>query len=216
MNLRELLFLAADLSLMLVSAFYGAKFLRKGNLPIGLELWVVALSTGNVLVAFLTNHLEFLLLSEYLDAFSRSVGYPIIVTAGLLAVTHGFRASALTDIVLFAGGGIIAAIYTWGGLPAGFRAYSLLIVWTAYSVYLLWIAKRLWTAGEKRQALNTVLYTLAAQIIATIYDFWPIPGDDSLRTIFFTFAMFAWAYQTAGLYPTYCALERTQGGLRAR
>jgi hypothetical protein len=50
---------------------------------------------------------------------------------------------------------------------------------------------------------------VAAQAIASIYDFYRIPGDDD-HVIFYTFALLTWSFLGFAMYYGYCTLERFQ------
>ncbi|MCW3521121.1 hypothetical protein K6Y79_38690, partial [Burkholderia cenocepacia] len=58
-------------------------------------------------------------------------------------------------------------------------------------------------------AASVTLALVSTQIIASIYDFYHIPGDSD-HMIFYTLAMFSWSYMSVSLYFAYCALERAQ------
>jgi hypothetical protein len=56
---------------------------------------------------------------------------------------------------------------------------------------------------------SLVLTLVSTQIIASVYDFYPIPGDSD-HMIFYIFALLSWSYMSVSLYYAYCALERVQ------
>jgi hypothetical protein len=210
MSLRLGLLMASDLLLLLSSLIYGVLFIKKRNWLIGLEWLVITVSTTNLMIFLFTNNPANYSFSFFLDQFSRAIGIPVITIVGLMAVTHRYKPSVISDIALFALGGVVGYAFAFTGFAASFKPYFLVLAWTVFSIYLAYFAKRLWSAGEKTQALNVIAVLVTAQIIATIYDFWHIPGDDELHSIFYTFALTVWAYTTAGLYYAYGALERAE------
>jgi hypothetical protein len=91
------------------------------------------------------------------------------------------------------------------------KPYFYLAMWTAYSIFLAYFAARLWSAGQRGHAIGLCLVLLSSQAIASIYDFFHLPGDDEEHTLFYIFALSAWAFSLVGTYYAYCALERADG-----
>ncbi len=87
------------------------------------------------------------------------------------------------------------------------KPYFYLVMWSLFSVYLVYVVKRLLSVGEKRNAVGVILALVSTQIIASTYDFYHIPGDDD-HMIFYIFALSSWSYMSVSLYYAYCALER--------
>lgn len=209
MELKYYLYCFADLVLIATSFIYGIKFLKKRNFLLGGELLVVTFSATNLLVNALTEIPMYMNVSLFCDAFSRSYGIPIIGIAGLMAVSHRFKPSAFVDVLLFALGLVVTVVVWAGDFMKEPKPYFYLALWSAFSMYLVYFAVRLVRAGEKFQALSVILAMVFAQTIASIYDFYHIPGDDD-HVVFYTFALLAWSLLGAAMYHAYCALERTQ------
>ena len=209
MEPKIIMLLLADLLLLASSLVYGLKFLRKRNYLLGVEWLVVTVSTTNLLIYLLSEWQTAYSISFFLDAFSRGFGIPVIATAGLMAVTHGYRPSMRADLLWFVAS--LAGTFVLVGtdfmktpLP-----YFYLIMWTAFSVYIAYFAWRLKRAGAAGHAAAVVLALVAGQAVACIYDFYRIPGDED-QVIFFTLALTTWAYSLAAMYYAYGALERAE------
>ncbi|MYM93202.1 hypothetical protein [Duganella vulcania] len=209
MELKYYLYCFADLVLIATSLIYGIKFLKKGNILLGGELLVVTFSATNLLVNALTEIPMYMNVSLFCDAFSRSFGIPVIGIAGLMAATHRFKPSTFVDVLLFALGLVVTVVVWAGDFMKEPKPYLYLALWSAFSLFLVYFAVRLVRAGEKVQALGVILAMAFAQAIASIYDFYHIPGDDD-HVIFYTFALLAWSLLGVAMYHAYCALERTQ------
>jgi len=130
-------------------------------------------------------------------------------------VTHNYKPSRPAEILYFilGSGGAIALIAA-DGYPAlaAYKPAFYLGMWLIFLVYLVYFAMRLYNVGEKGHALGVVLVAATGQVIATIYDYFHIPGDDAEHTLFYIAALSAWAFMLCELYYAYCALERaTQG-----
>lgn len=228
-------FLVADILLIAAGTIYGWKFLKKRNYLLGLECWIVAISATNLLFSallFSVPGFEGISLSlygnaMYLDAFSRAVGIPLIGMAGLMAVTHAYHPSKLADILWFAGGfaaaGILIAVAPENRHILGqfgesalvnaletIKPWFYLVMWSLFSCFLIYFAWRLFKAGERLHGWSMLVAMVAGQTIATIYDFFKIPGDDADHTLFFIAALSTWAFLTMAMYYAYCALERSQ------
>lgn len=209
MDIKYNLLFASTVLLFLTSVVFGFKFVRKGNYLLGWEWWVISLSTACVTVYLLTEWQTAYNISVFCDRFTRGVGAPIIAICGLMAVTHGFKPPMRADILLFVTGivGTVALISIH--FLVVIQPYYLLIAWTVFSIFLAYFSYRLMRVGAYGQAIGLIGALLVNQIMATIYDFYPIPGDDQ-KMIFFTLALTAWSYLMVQVYYAYCALERAQ------
>lgn len=209
MDTKTIILMLADVLLLVTSLICGFKFLKKRNVLLGIECWVVTVSTSNMLIYLLSGSKTSYSISFFLDAFSRGFGIPVIATAGLMAATHRYKPSKLTDIVWFlaAFGGtfvLVMADFVAKPLP-----YFYVIMWTAFSIYLAYFASRLLQIGAFSAALALLIALFGGQAIACIYDFYKIPGDTD-KMIFFTLALTTWSYTLVAMYHAYCALMRKE------
>lgn len=209
MELKIYLYILADIILIATSLIYGVKFLRKGNYLLGGEWLVVTFSATNLLLNALTDAQLYYSISLFCDAFSRSFGIPVIGIAGLMAVTHGYKPSKLVDLLFFVAATVVTVIVWTADFMVEPKPYFYLVMWSVFSIYLAYFAKRLLDVGEKFHAAAVLLALLFTQAIASIYDFYPISGDEG-HVVFYIFALLAWSYQGVALYYAYCALERAQ------
>lgn len=209
MEPRDLFALLSCIALVISGLFYGVAFIRRNNYLLGLEFLIVGISASNFTTFIATGWQLNYDIALFLDAFSRGVGVPIIATLGLMALTHGYRPSRATDIVLFVGGFAATFVYH---LSDAFKAplpYFYLVMWSLYTLYLCCFIWRLARAREFFHVLTTIVGGVAGLTIAIRNDFFPIPGDDT-KLIFMTYALLTWAYSIVQLYYAYRALERSQ------
>lgn len=209
MELKFYLYCLADLALIATSVFYGVKLLRKRNYLLGIEWLVVTFSATNLMINALTGENVFYSISLFCDAFSRAFGVPVIAVAGMMAVTHRYKPSLVVDVV-YVVGALAGTVIVWAAdFMVEPKPYFYLVMWSLFSVYLAYVVKRLLSIGETLNAVSVILALVSAQIIASTYDFYRIPGDDD-HMIFYIFALLTWSYQSVSLYYAYCALERAQ------
>ncbi len=209
MELKFYLYCLADLALIATSLIYGVKLLKKRNFLLGIEWLVVTVSASNLMINALTGEQIFFSITLFLDAFSRTAGVPIIAIAGMMAVTHRYKPSLLAD-VLYVVGALVLTVIVWGAdFMVEIKPYFYLVMWSLFSVYLVYVVQRLLSIGDKRNAVSVIVALVSTQIIASTYDFYHIPGDDD-HMVFYIFALLAWSYQSVSLYYAYCALERAQ------
>jgi hypothetical protein len=210
MDAKTIVFLLADVLMVAAGIVYGWKFVRKRNYLLGIEWWVVATSGTNFFFYALTNSQFLYDISYFFDAFSRAFGLPLIGVAGLMAVTHRYRPSGLTDVLWFVGciAGTVVLVSVDAVAPA--KPWFYLVMWTLYSFYLAYFAWRLLQAGARAHALGMTVVLVTSQVIATVYDFFHIPGDDAQHTLFYIAALSTWAYSLFETYHAYCALERAE------
>ncbi|WP_156115046.1 hypothetical protein [Pseudomonas sp. ML96] len=186
---------------------YGAAFVKCKNYLLGVEFLIVGISATNFTVFIVTGWLVNYNAAMFLDAFSRGVGVPVIATLGLMAVTHNYRPSPASDIVLFLAGFAAAAIYFTSSSFDELRPYFYVLMWSVYTVYLAYFSWRLARVKEHLHALATVLSGVAGLTVALRYDFFPIPGDDT-KVVFMTFAFLTWSYSIVQSFYAYRALQR--------
>ncbi|NUF10679.1 hypothetical protein [Acinetobacter oleivorans] len=201
--------LVACIVLALIGWIYGAKFLKKKNILLGLECWIVAFSATNFVSYMLTSSNINFSITMFLDSFSRSFGMPIITVLGLMALTHNYKPSVFKEVMLF----VLAFAGTFVVFLADFfqeiRPYFYVTMWVFLVIYLFYFIICLARAGEIFHALTTTITAVVSLAVAVVYDFFPIPGDDT-HMIFMTWAFVTWGYAIIQLYYAYDALERSQ------
>ncbi|WCM23649.1 hypothetical protein NDK50_22605 [Paraburkholderia bryophila] len=209
MELKYYIYCLADLALITTSLIYGVKLLKKRNYLLGGEWLVVTFSASNVMLNALTGEKLFFNIALFCDAFSRAVGVPVIAVVGMMAVTHRYKPSIGADIAYVVGGLAVTVVVWTADFMVAPKPYFYLVMWSLYSVYVAYIVKKLLNIGANLIAAGAMLALVSAQTIASIDDFYHIPGDDN-HAVFYTLAMFVWAYQCVVFYYVYCALERAQ------
>ncbi|MDH1100418.1 hypothetical protein [Pseudomonas mosselii] len=209
METRDVLALLTCVLLVVSGGTYGIKFLRKGNVLLGLEWLIVAFSGTNFLIYLLTQSQISYGISFFCDAFSRGFGIPIVTVLGLMAVTHNFRPSAGKDVLIFA----ITFAATLVMIKADFLAkplpYFYVVMWAGYTVYLAYFISRLVMVGEYLHAFGVSVAAMLGLMVACIYDFFPIPGDDT-KAVFMSIALASWSFMMIQLYYAFFALKRAR------
>jgi hypothetical protein len=211
--MKDVIFLAAAVWLAAVGYYVGWKFIRDyGNYLLGLESLVVGVSATNFLVGSLLGATEGGIafdVSFFLDAFSRSVGFTLILVMGLMAVTHRYQPTIGVEVGVF-GLAVAAAIFlrkfhdeTLHVGPATFYLLANLLT----TGFLAYFAKKVWDSGAQKLSIATGLITAAASVIAITYDFCPLPFDDQNRTFFYTAALVTWGAQGVIYFLAYRALH---------
>ncbi|SEB17132.1 MULTISPECIES: hypothetical protein [unclassified Mycobacterium] len=219
--MRDMYFAAADVWMIAIGFICGAKFIRRHhNYLIGLEWIIMAVSGSNFLLYGLLKggqdspmfHIAF-----FLDAFSRSIGFTLILVMGLLMLTHGYRPSLRVEVGAFA----LAAVFGFFlsefavqiGTPG--KVFFLLTA-LATSSFLCYFAFRLWNIGERAHAAWIGAATALNVVVAAIYDFWHIPGDDANHTLFYTVALSTWGLTMLVIYCAYTAFDARTGAAAQR
>lgn len=221
MSIKELLFAVADIWMIAVGYTYGIKFIRNHkNYLLGIEWIIVATSGTNFLIYGLVkagHDSPMYHFAYFLDAFSRSVGITLILVLGLMKVTHRYQPSVAVDIGAFALAAVVGfALSTFAeqiGTP-GKIFYIVVNVLT--TIFLIYFVARLWNIGERGHAVWAGVATACGFVIAAIYDFVHIPGDDSEHTIFYIFALSTWGLQMFTYYRAYRAFDAHNTRVDAR
>lgn len=209
MDWRTLILCFASLCLVASGIYFGAQFVRRRNYLVGVEWWILALSSTNACVFFVTGWTTNFAVAHFFDAFSRAFGMPIIATIGLMTLTHRLKPSIMVDVVLFVAAFVATAFLVMAKAPTQLLPYFYLGMWSLFSIYLVYFAVRLIRVGETAHAVGLLLAMAASQIIASIYDFYKIPGEETNVVFnFLTLALLAWSWLAAQIHYAYVALER--------
>ncbi|CRZ17274.1 transporter [Mycolicibacterium neworleansense] len=211
--MKDIAFLLADVWLIIVAFSCGWKFLRNyGNWLLGLECLVVGVSATNFLVGSLlgpeAGSVPFSV-AFFLDAFSRSFGFTLVLVLGLMVVTHRYKPTLAVEVGAF--GLAIVGGFVLGGLDHSTlhvdAATFYVVMNLLTTLFLAYFVTLLWAIGAKRLAGWAALVTAAGTAIAVTYDLFPLPFDDELRTIFFTAALTTWGAQGLVYYLAYRAMH---------
>lgn len=211
--MKDLLFLLADLWMIYAGFYYGWKFIRHyGNYLLGLEWMIVATSGTNFMIWALTGgHDDSFLYSiaYFFDAFSRSIGITLILVMGLMRVTHRYKPGVTADVGVFALAIVTGLYLQQFRFPAFYigPATFYVVVNVLTTIFLGYFVVRLWRIGARAWAVGATLVTIAGCVIAITYDFFPLPGDDAHRTIFYTAALATWGAQMFVYYFAYRAMH---------
>ena len=134
---------------------------------------------------------------------------PIIAVAGMMVITHGYKPSIRLDVVAFVVSFAATFVLIGTHFFEAILPYYLVVMWTLLSIYLAYVTKRLLGIGAIFEAMALSLALATSQVIASIYDFYKIPGDETNVVFnFYTLALLTWAYFWPAAYYAYCALER--------
>lgn len=210
--MKDMIFLMADVWMIFAGFFYGWRFIRRyDNYLLGLEWIVVGTSGTNFLLWALLGGDEdspLYFIAYFFDAFSRSVGITLIVVLGLMRVTHRYKPSTTVDVGAFALAAV-AGLYLQQfhtEFHAGPAIFYVVVngLTTLFLAYFVW---RLWSIAAIREAMGTALVVAAGLAITIMYDFFPIPGDDEQRTIFYILALATWGTQMWVMFYAYRALH---------
>lgn len=209
MELIEVFALVSCVLLMACGLYYGAAFIKRKNYLLGVEFLIVGISATNFTIFMATGWMANYNVAMFLDAFSRGVGIPIIAALGLMAVTHNYKPSPASDLLLFLAGFVAAAIYFTSSSFKPLLPYFYVLMWSAYTLYLAYFVLLLIRAREILHAFATAMSGVMGLTIALRYDFFPIPGDDT-KIIFMTCAFLVWSYSMVQSFYAYFALQRSR------
>ncbi|MFE6925365.1 transporter [Nocardia sp. NPDC057663] len=212
MSIKELLFAVADIWMIVVGFTYGIKFIRNyKNYLLGIEWIIVATSGTNFLIYGLLkagHDSPMYFAASFLDAFSRSVGITLILVLGLMAVTHRYKPSVAVDVGAFALAAVVGFALVGYTETFGTPAKIFFVVVTVLTtIFLLYFVKRLWEIDERGHAVWAAISAACSFVIAAIYDFVRIPGDDAEHTIFYILALSTWGLQMFVFYRAYRAFD---------
>lgn len=212
MSIRELLFAVADIWMIAVGFTYGVKFIRNyQNYLLGIEWLIMGTSGTNFLIYGLVHagqdspmyHVAY-----FLDAFSRSIGFTLILVLGLMKVTHRYKPAAAVDVSAFALAAVVGFVLsTFAGEIGTPGKIFYVVTFALTSVFLIYFVRRLLGIGEPGHAARVAVATAVNLVIAAIYDFVHIPGDDANHTIFYILALSAWGLMMFVVYRAYRAFD---------
>ncbi|NHE64814.1 transporter [Rhodococcus sp. D-46] len=210
--MRDLLFAAADIWMIAIGVICGVKFIRNySNWLIGLEWIIMGTSGSNFLIYGLLKagtdspmyHFAF-----FLDAFSRSIGFTVILVLGLLMVTHRYKPTTAVEVGAFALAAVLGYFLSEFAIEIGTPGKVFFLVMAlGVSAFFVYYGRRLWALGEHAHAVWVWIATALNVVVASIYDFWHIPGDDANHTLFYILALFTWGLAMLVIYRSYVAFD---------
>ncbi|MEU3839245.1 transporter [Streptomyces sp. NPDC028635] len=208
--MRDVMFAASDIWMVAVGLICGVRFIRRHhNYLIGLEWIIMGVSGTNFLIYGVTkagpqspmHHIAF-----FLDAFSRSIGFTLILILGLLVVTHRYEPTLRAEVGAFALAAILGFLLSEFAEEIGTPGKVFFLVTAlATSGFLCYFALRLRKLGVRGHAAWVAGATALNVVVASIYDFWRIPGDDADHTRFYILALFTWGLAMLVIYRAYAA-----------
>lgn len=201
-------------SLMLVfsGAWFGTKFLQASNPLLGYEWYVLAFSATNEAIYFATGRELHIEISLYFDAFSRTIGIPVIGTLGLMQITHRLSLSKASKIGLFVFGAIVAAAIMATPVLLAMLPYIALTIGMAFSWIMAVMALRLLRIGETLHGILMALFLILFFLVGITEGIAVLPNPHKLTVLdFWFFANVIWALGFAEIYYAYRAIERAQG-----
>ncbi len=207
--LRDMLIASGMLALVAIGFVLGYRFWRGGNILLGAEWMILGFSALNFAAWSLFRFELSFHLSMICDAFSRSVGIPIVATLGLAKLTDGYDVSKATKWLLLVGGfplayGLLSYPPIQTTLPYAFFVCGLIA-----NIFLLYFSLRLARVGERAHALAILLVNISFVMMALLEGIIAIPGDETNLVLnFFFLAGWVWAIGFAEIYFAYQALAR--------
>jgi hypothetical protein len=208
-DLRDILIASGMLALVATGLGLGYRFWRQGNILLGAEWAILGFSALNFALWVTFGFQLSFEISMVCDAFSRSIGIPVVATLGLAKLTHGFDASKTTKWLLLVGGFPLAyALLAYPPiqpiLPYAFFACGIVA-----NIFLVYFAVRLTRVGEQAHAFGIMLVNVSFVIMALLEGIIAIPGEETnLILNFFFLAGWVWALGFAEIYFAYQALAR--------
>ena len=211
MDLRSIVLALTGATLACTGLFYGVRFMQRGNHLIGVEWLVMGISSTNATVFFLTQSPQAYNIAHFFDAFSRAFGLPVVTSAGLLVITHGYRPTAFQEILYFALSFAAAALLVLVPALKPVLPVFYLVMWLVFTLFLVTFAADLLKQRIYLHFWLTVLAAAMSLAVAVIYDFFKIPGDETNPVFnFYTIALLTWAFLVTEIYYAYFALERVK------
>ncbi|WP_340678890.1 hypothetical protein [Paraglaciecola sp.] len=206
---RTALLLFGCLLLAFTGWVFGIKFLKLGNHILGYEYLIVGSSGLNFLFYNITLYQPSYDLMIYLDAFSRAFGFPILGTLGFLAVTHNYKVPTRAKVTLFVTTLGLSAVMLLSDFVLSILPYFYLVIMYLFCFYLFYVSKKLFDIGRKGLGVFLFTTTLASLLIASIYDFYKIPGEETNVVFNFYFlALVSWSISFIAMYCAYVALNK--------
>jgi hypothetical protein len=206
---RTALLLLGCFSLAFSGLYYGFRFLKLGNQILGYEYLIVGCSSVNFLFYNATLYQPSYELMLYLDSFSRAFGFPVLGTLGFMVLNHKLQISSVSKVALFAVTLALTPLILYAEFFESVLAYFYLIMMYPFCLYMFYVAKRLFDIKQFGLGVFSIVTTLGNALIATIYDFYIIPGEETNVVFnFFFLALITWSVGFVAMYYAYVALHR--------
>lgn len=199
----------ATVLLFATSSISGFLLLGKRNYLLGALWLLLSLSGFSFLLFGLYGVPVAYEISRFCDEISKSLGIPIVATAGLMAVTHHYKPSKVLSIVfLFA---VLAAVLLLELADSVFHVKQAVSVgmWVAFSIYLWYFARRLVHIGQLGHAAGVVVVLVSVQAVIVAGNVQQLAGGDEPFRYYLS-EIIAAAFLCLELFFAYCAMERSE------
>lgn len=125
-----------------------------------------------------------------------------------MAVTHQYAISVRAEVCLFVITLGLTGVILCSDFFAPMLPYSYLLLMYPFTVYLCYVAKRLFAIGKTGHGIFLSITSVAGLVIASIYDFYLMPGEETnLIFNFFFLALVTWSASFVAIYFAYVALN---------
>src|SRR6266446_3669216 len=151
-------------SLAFSGLYFGRQLQKLGNTLLAYEWYILVVSACCGIVVALDQYTPVTWLWDYLDAFSRLLGVPIIATLGIMRVTHQVRLTKRQESLLFAVSLVAAELFFTLDITIPIREPVYLVTMLGFGVPVVILirhafkADRNWEAWMLIAALPLYLY----------------------------------------------------------
>ncbi|TXH57261.1 MAG: hypothetical protein E6Q93_13230 [Burkholderiaceae bacterium] len=211
MDLRELLISLSIPTMVFTGLYYGWRFLKLDNPLLGWEWVILGVSAFSMWMNHFGLSPHFLAFSMFCDAFSRTVGMPIIASLGLLQLTHGLVLSTRAKVALFVGGAVVAAACRLSPQIDEWLAIGSMVIGLGFYVVIFLFARALYRRGLNGHAALVLFSSVPLTFIALLEGVIQLPGEEHNLILNFMFlAHLTWALVFGHWFYAYRALHLSE------
>lgn len=204
-------------TLVFSGLYYGRQLQKLGNTLLAYEWYILGISACCGIVVALDQYTPVTWVWDYLDAFSRLLGVPIIATLGILRITHQVRLTKRQEGILFAVSLIAAELFFTLDFTIPIREPIYLVTMLGFGVPVMILichtfqADRIWEAWMLIAALPLYLY------ITPLDHYYYLPHNDTAILLNDDAAAHVgWAFLFAAIFYAYRGIVVAESSARRR
>jgi hypothetical protein len=204
-------------SLAFTGLYFGHHFRKLKNTLLAYEWYILGVSACCGIVVALDPSKPIVWLWDYLDAFSRLLGVPIIATIGLMRVTHQVRLTKRQESLLFAVSLIAALLFFTLDITVPIREPVYLVTMVGFGVPVVILIRHAFKADNKWEAWMLIAALPPYLYITPLDHYYYLPHNDTAIILNDDAAAHVgWAFLFAAIFFTYRGIVAADVSARSR
>jgi len=204
-------------SLAFSGLYFGRQLQKLGNTLLAYEWYILGVSACCGIVVALDQYTPVTWLWDYLDAFSRLLGVPIIATLGIMRVTHQVRLTKRQESLLFAVSLVAAELFFTLDITIPIREPVYLVTMLGFGVPVVILIRHAFKADRNWEAWMLIAALPLYLYITPLDHYYYLPHNDTAILLNDDAAAhLGWAFIFAAIFFAYRGIVTAESSARSR